>query len=143
VPEPVGKFSGSLVKPPGKVKKPARGSNSKLEPELPGGLTKGAVGKKPTSGKPRSDRAALSGDDIERAMTAVADQARACFAGTRGTAALRVTVAPSGRTAKVVVTGPFARTPTGACVARVVQAATFPVWDGPPQSFDYSYLLSD
>jgi hypothetical protein len=143
VPEPPGKPSVPLVKRPGKVKLPTKGGSSKLDAELPDGIAKGGVGKKLKSGKPRSDRTALSGDDIERAMTAVAGQARACSAGTRGRAALRVTVSPSGRIAQVVVIGAFAGTPTGACVARAVQAATFPVWDGPPQSFDYSYLLSD
>lgn len=100
-------------------------------------------GKKLKSSKPRRDRTSLSGDDIERAMTAVAGQARACFAGTRGTASLRLTVAPSGRIAQVAVTGSFAGTPEGACVDRAVRTATFPPWSGGPQSFDYSYLLSD
>ena len=76
-------------------------------------------------------------------MTAVAGQARACFAGAGGTASLRLTVAPSGRIARVTVTGPHAGTPAGACLERAVQAATFPPWSGAPQSFDYSYPLSD
>jgi hypothetical protein len=143
VPEPPGKPSVPPVKRPGKVKRPPKGTSSKLDEELPDGIAKGAVGKKLKPGKPRSDRTALSGNDIERAMTAVAGQARACFAGSRGRAALRVTVEPSGRIAQVVVIGVYAGTPMGTCVARAVQAATFPVWDGPPQSFDYSYLLSD
>jgi hypothetical protein len=143
MPEPPGKPSVPPVKRPGKVKLPTKGSGSKLDAELPDGITKRGVGKKPTSDRPRSDRAALSRGDIERAMTAVAGQARACFAGTRGTAALRVTVAPSGRIEQIVVIGAFAGTPTGACVARAVQAAAFPVWNGPSQSFDYSYLVSD
>jgi hypothetical protein len=141
--EPVVKPSVPPVKRPGKVKLPPKGTSLKLDEELPDGITKGAVGKKLKSGKPRSDRTALSGNDIERAMTAVAGQARACFAGRRGRAALRLTVEPSGRISQVVVIGPYAGTPMGTCVARAVQAATFPVWDGPPQSFDYSYLLSD
>lgn len=100
-------------------------------------------GKKLKSSKLRPDRTSLSGDDIERAMTAVAGQARACFAGTRGTASLRLTVAPSGRIVEVTVAGPFAGTPEGACVERAVRTATFPPRSGAPRSFDYSYLLSD
>jgi hypothetical protein len=41
------------------------------------------------------------------------------------------------------VTGPLAGTPAAACLARAVQAATFPAWSGAPQSFDYSYPRSD
>jgi hypothetical protein len=76
-------------------------------------------------------------------MTAVAGQAQACFAGTEGLASLRLTVAPSGKVAKVTVTGLFAGTPVGACVERAVRAASFPAWDGRPQSVGYSYLLSN
>ncbi len=141
-PETVGKLAGPPGKRPGKVKTVSKGSGGKPDAQRPTDeLTK--TGKKLKSSKPRSDRTLLSGEDIERAMTAVGGKARACFAGIRGTASLRVTIAPSGRIAQVAVTGPFAGTPTGACVERAVQAATFPPWDGAPQSFDYSYLLSD
>ena len=30
-----------------------------------------------------------------------------------------------------------------ACVEAAVKSATFPPWDGRPQSFNYSYMLSD
>jgi hypothetical protein len=157
--EPRGKV-GPLVKRPGSARPPSKSGGGKPEVPLGPGAGKGGgavkqagadalpskseeLGKKLKSSKPRPDRTSLSGDDIERAMTAVAGQARACFAGTRGTASLRLTVAPSGRIAQVVVTGAFAGTPEGACVKRVVLGATFPAWDGAPQSFDYSYLLSD
>jgi hypothetical protein len=93
--------------------------------------------------KPKLDRTSLSGDDIKRGMTAVEPRARACFAGTAGLASVRLAVAPSGQVQKVTVTGPFAGTAVGACVARAVQAAVFPAWDGAPQSFGYSYLLSE
>jgi hypothetical protein len=56
---------------------------------------------------------------------------------------VRLAVAPSGQVEKAVVTGPFAGTPVGACVERAVRSAAFPTWDGAPQSFNYSYLLSD
>jgi hypothetical protein len=47
------------------------------------------------------------------------------------------------RIAQVTVTGRFAGPPAGACLERAVQAAMFPAWSGAPQSFDFSYLLSD
>jgi hypothetical protein len=159
--EPRGKV-GPLVKRPGSARPPSKAGGGKPEVQLGPGAGKGGgavkqagagagspsdesgePGKKLKSSKPRPDRTSLSGDDIERAMTAIAGQARACSAGTRGTVPLRVTVAPSGRIAQVVVTGAFAGTPQGACVKRLVLAATFPAWAGAPQSFDYSYLLSD
>jgi hypothetical protein len=76
-------------------------------------------------------------------MTAAAPRAQACFAGTQGLAVVRLTVAPSGQVQAVTVTGAFAGTPVAACVERAVRAATFPPWDGGPQSFGYDYLLSD
>jgi hypothetical protein len=121
VPEPVGKFSGSAGKRPGNAKTAIKGG-----------------GKPPAPG-----RTPLSGDDIERAMAAVAGKARACLAGTGGAASLRLTVAPSGRIARVVATGPHAGTPAGACLERAVRAATFPPRSGGPQSFDYSYPAPD
>jgi hypothetical protein len=127
--EPVGKLAGSVAKRPIKVKAPD---------DRPG-----ASGKKLSSDKPRPDGPPPSRDDVERALAAVAGKARACAGGTPGTVSLRLTVAPSGRIAQVTVTGPFAGTPAGACVERAVRTATFPPWDGAPQSFDYSYLRSD
>jgi hypothetical protein len=94
-------------------------------------------------GKPKLDRAQLSSDDIKRGMNAVAAQAGACFDGTRGLATVRLSVAPSGKIQKVTVSGPFAGTAVGTCVERAVRSATFPPWDGAPQSFSYSYLLSE
>ena len=39
--------------------------------------------------------------------------------------------------------GTFANTPVGACVVGAVKGASFPAWDGPPASFNYSYLLAN
>jgi hypothetical protein len=119
------------------VKPAGTGANALLPDES------GVPSKKLKSPGPRSDRTSLSGDDIERAMTAVAGRARACVAGTGATGSLRLTVAPSGRIAQVAVTGPLAGTPAAACLERAVRAATFPPWSGAAQSFDYSYPLSD
>jgi hypothetical protein len=82
-----------------------------------------------------------SRDDVERGMTAVGAEVRACFDGTAGVASVRLSVAPSGRVERVTVSGPFAGTPVGACVERAVRTATFPPWHGAPKSFDYRYLL--
>src|SRR4051812_7382192 len=71
VPESPGKPSVPILRRTGKDKLPTKGGNSRVDAELPGGLTKRGVGKKLESDRPRSDRTALSRDDIERAMTAV------------------------------------------------------------------------
>jgi hypothetical protein len=143
VDRPVAKVPGPPGKRPGNVKSPSKGGGDDVEIELPGFAGQGAAGKKIKSSKPRPDRTPLSSDDIARAMTAVAGQVRACVAGAGAAASLRLTVAPSGRIAQVAVTGPLAGTPAAACLARAVQAATFPAWSGAPQSFDYSYPRSD
>ena len=85
----------------------------------------------------------LSGDDIKAGMAGVAAKAQACYSGQQGTAAVKLTVAPSGQVQKVTVSGVFAGTPVGACVQAAVKSATFPPWDGGPQSFGYSYLLAE
>lgn len=97
----------------------------------------------PAPQKAALDRTSLSAADIKRGMQAVSDRARACYAGTAGTASLRLTVAASGQVQKVAVSGPFAGTPVAACVEAAVRGAAFPAWDGGPQSFGYSYLLSE
>jgi hypothetical protein len=56
---------------------------------------------------------------------------------------VKLTVAPSGQVSKASVGGAFAGTPEGACVEAAVKSASFPPWDGGPQSFTYSYMLAD
>lgn len=98
---------------------------------------------KTKSDKPAIASASLSQDDFARGMTAVAVQVRACGGGTRGSAVLQVSVSPSGRVATAKVSGVFAGTPVAACVERAVASATFPPWNGAPQTLGYSYLLAD
>jgi hypothetical protein len=92
---------------------------------------------------PKLDKKSLSGDDIKKSMNAVAAKVSACYAGQQGTAAVKLTVAPTGQIQRVAVSGVFAGTPVGACVEAAVQGATFPPWDGGPQSVNYSYLLAE
>lgn len=93
--------------------------------------------------KPKLDKTQLSGDDFKRGMAAIAARAQACYKGTQGTASVKITIAPSGKVAKVSVGGQFTGKPEADCVASAVKAAQFPPWDGPSQSFGYSYLLSE
>jgi len=101
----------------------------------------GVQDKKPDA--PKLAKKSLSGGDIKTGMSSVAGKAQACYAGTEGTAKVKLTVAPTGEVQKVTVTGPFAGTPVASCVEAAVKSATFPPWDGGPQTFGYSYLLAE
>ncbi len=76
-------------------------------------------------------------------MASVASKAKGCYKGTQGTAMVKLTVSPSGSVSKLSVSGEFAGKPEGSCVGAALKAASFPPWDGGPQSFTYSVLLSD
>ncbi len=76
-------------------------------------------------------------------MSAVEDKAHACYKGTQGSAMVKLTIAPSGKITKIAVTGPFAGKPEASCVAAAVRGASFPAWDGGPESFTYPILLSE
>ncbi len=93
--------------------------------------------------KPKLDKKELSGDDFKKGMSAVGKKAQGCYKGNQGTVSFKVTIAPSGSVSKVAVSGAFAGTPEGDCVQKAVQGASFPPWDGGPQSFTFSYLLSE
>jgi hypothetical protein len=123
------------------AKKPAaKGDES--EPSFDALLKEAGVEDKKEA-KPKLDKKSLSGEDFKKGMAAVAGKAQGCYKGTQGTAMVKLTVAPSGQVTKVSIGGAFAGTPEGACVEAAVKAASFPPWDGGPQSFTYSYMLAD
>jgi hypothetical protein len=93
--------------------------------------------------KPKLDKKELSGDDFKKGMAAITSKAQACYKGTQGEANVKLTVAPSGQVSKVTVSGTFAGKAEAACVSSAVKGASFPAWDGPPQSFGYPILLSE
>ena len=93
--------------------------------------------------KPKLDKKSLSSGDFKTGMSSIAGAAKACYAGTQGTASVKLSVGPDGHVSKASVTGAFAGTPVGSCVEAAVRGASFPAWDGGPQSFNYSFLLSD
>ena len=106
-------------------------------------LLKEAGDEKPKEVKPKLERTALSAGDFKKGMAAVQGRAQKCYDGTQGTASVKLTIAPSGQVSKVVVSGQFAGTPVAACIEAAVKGASFPAWDGGPQSMGYSYLLSE
>jgi hypothetical protein len=128
------------------VKKPAPaakgGGGEEGEPSFDALLKEAGVAEKKEA-KPTLDKKSLTGDDFKKGMAAVNGKAKGCYAGTQGTAMVKLTVAPSGQVSKVSVGGEFAGKPEASCVESAIKAATFPAWDGGPQSFTYSVLLSD
>jgi hypothetical protein len=148
-PEKPGKSSGKYV--PNVIEdgpKPAKPKAEEPKKPDPGDpdfdkLLKEAGYQAQKSDGPKLEKKSLSGDDIKKGMNGVAAKVAACYAGQQGTASVKLTVAPTGRIQRVAVSGVFAGTPVGACVEGAVQGATFPPWDGGPQSVNYSYLLAE
>ncbi len=66
-------------------------------------------------------------DEVARALRSVTGPVAACGNGQHGVANTTITVAgSSGRVSSAQVTGQFAGTPVGSCVARAVRGAQFP-----------------
>lgn len=125
-----------------KDKKDAKAGGGEGEPSFDALLKEAGVEEKKEA-KPKLDKKSLSGDDFKHGMAAINGKAQGCYKGNQGTATVKLTIAPSGAVTKVTVGGQFAGTPEGACVEAAVKSATFPAWDGGPQSFNFSYMLSD
>ncbi len=142
--ETVNKDPKPTEKPVAPPKEEAKkGSGDEGEPSFDALLKEAGVDGQKKEAKPQLDKKSLSGSDIKAGMGSVAGKATACYAGTQGSAAVKLTVAPSGKVQKVTVSGVFAGTPVAACVESAVKSASFPPWDGGPQTISYSYLLSE
>ncbi len=124
-------------------KKPVKTDGGEGEPSFDALLKEAGVSDAKKEAKPKLDKKSLSGGDIKSGMASIAGKAQGCYAGTQGTATVKLTVGPSGAVQKVSVSGVFAGTPVAACVESAVKSAQFPAWDGGPQSFGYSYLLAE
>lgn len=93
--------------------------------------------------KPVLDKKELSAADFKTGMAAIQSKAATCYKGTQGMAQVKVVIAPSGKVSRVTVSGPFAGKPEGDCVTAAAKSASFPAWDGGPQTMGYSFLLSE
>ncbi|MBL9015699.1 MAG: hypothetical protein JNL83_16060 [Myxococcales bacterium] len=131
------------VKAPEKKEEVKKNEGGEGEPSFDALLKEAGVSDMKKEAKPKLDKKSLSGGDIKTGMGSVAGKAQACYAGTQGTAQVKLTVTPDGKVSKVTVTGVFAGTPVASCVEAAVKSAQFPAWEGGPQSFGYSYLLSE
>ncbi len=126
-----------------KTGKKTAGKGDEQDPDFDQLLKEAGVDQTKKVQKPVLAKKELSSDDFKKGMAAIAAKAQACYKGTQGTVTFKVNVAPTGRISKVTVTGAFAGKPEGECVQGAVQGASFPAWDGAPQSFTYSYLLAE
>lgn len=113
------------------------------EPDFNDLLKEAGVDQNKKEQKPKLDKKSLTGDDFKNGMSSIDSAAHACYKGTQGSAMVKLTIAPSGKISKIAVTGAFAGKPEAACVAAAVRGATFPAWDGGPESFTYPILLSE
>lgn len=134
---PADKTKADTAKPD-KTQKNADGA----EPDFNDLLKQAGVNEKKDT-KPKLDKKSLTGDDFKKGMSAIEDKAHGCYKGTQGSAMVKLVIAPSGQITKISVTGAFAGKPEASCVAAAVRGATFPAWDGGPESFTYPILLSE
>jgi len=65
-------------------------------------------------------------EDVQRTMLGALPAIRECAAGQNGTVEVEVTAGSSGRVRNAVITGTFAGTPEGSCMAREMRRVRFP-----------------
>jgi predicted Zn finger-like uncharacterized protein len=87
----------------------------------------------------------LKPGDIQRGMAGIKGRVQNCYAqyNVPGMVQVVVTINGSGRVASAQVTGKFAGTPTGTCVASAVKGASFPRFKGQAMTgIEYPFMLS-
>jgi len=72
-------------------------------------------------------------------LDGVAPQVYACYGDDHGLAEVTVIVAGSGRVTTCTVSGRFAGTPVGSCIARAVRSARFPAFSQERFTVNYEY----
>lgn len=83
-----------------------------------------------------------SRSDVVTAMQGVQGAVTACGNGEHGTATVSITVSGStGRVTAANVSGQFAGTPVGSCIARAVRGATFPRFTRPTFTVNYPFRI--
>jgi hypothetical protein len=85
----------------------------------------------------------LTRKQVSDGMQPVKPQISACFEKFKvpGTAEVKLTIESTGRVSQVMVSGKFAKKPTGACVEDAVKTAVFPAFEGAPMTLDYPFML--
>jgi len=81
-------------------------------------------------------------DQVRAALSAVQTAVAACGGGQHGMAMTAITVGGStGRVSNAVVSGQFAGTPVGSCVARAARGARFPRFRNPTFSVSFPFRI--
>lgn len=80
-------------------------------------------------------------EGVVASIDAVRPAVRACAATRHGSAPVLVTVGSNGRVRSAVVSGTFAGTPEGSCIARAVRAAEFPAFTQATFELSYPFAL--
>lgn len=80
-------------------------------------------------------------DAVLNALSAVRPAVAACAEGRSGVATVQLTVANTGRVSGALVSGIFAGTPQGSCIARAVRQARFPRFTRPTFSVTFPFPL--
>jgi len=124
---------------------PAAATAAAKPGEKPAAAAAAADAKKPEAATPP---AAPAGGDFDKsaaiaALGAAAANAASCKKpdGPTGTGKASVTFAPSGRATNSTVTGAFAGTDVGGCVARIFRGAKVPPFAGDPVTVSKSFTI--
>ena len=83
----------------------------------------------------------LSRDEVAAALNEMKELVKACVGDKHGIAKVGLIISASGRVRHAVVTGVFAGTREGSCIARTVRAARFSRFSGEPVSVEFHFAL--
>ncbi len=103
------------------------------------------AGAAPASAEPDSRHPELSFQQIRDAMKDVRETARSCFHrfGDPGITRMKLTVNDRGRVVGIEQQGDLAETPTGACIAKIVERVRFPQTQKATQAVRYPVILGE
>jgi hypothetical protein len=95
--------------------------------------------------RPPTGRQKLAESQIIAGMDPIRQKVQACYDRLKiaGRVTLKLRIQPDGAVGTALVTGAFAGTETGSCVAAAVQEATFAPFDGPAMAIDYAFQLEE
>jgi hypothetical protein len=82
-----------------------------------------------------------SRDQVASSLNAVTGQLQKCVGDRHGLAEVTVTVRPAGFVSYAVVSGEYAGTSEGSCIARAIRAAKFPAFTDPTLRVTYPFQL--
>jgi predicted Zn finger-like uncharacterized protein len=119
-----------------------------LDPNKPGCKGGRKVKGEPKEGGSKAEPAAdvkerLEPSDIQKGMRGIKGRVQGCYDQYKvpGMVQVSVTIGSSGRVSSASVTGKFAGTPTGACVAGAVKGAKFDRFKGGALTITYPFVL--